>query len=286
MGEAQELRSAEATGGGTGRRWSRRWIGIGLAVVIVAIVVFAVAQGGGSGGGPLNAIAKAAEVTQREPGGRAVITAIVSSPGTPAGYTETGTMVFDDSGRARGTFTVKGHETGREGKGLVVADGTTSYVSSELLDSIAEGKKWIEVDYSTAETDIGSSNPAEVGPQEGLKILERVLGAKMIGKEEIEGVSTTHYRGTLPTSRKIFGVELHVSASHVDVWIDAHDRVLRMHLVISGSVGESDVSSTTEMSIDFVEFGRVPKIAIPNPDEVFNATSEFESQIQSAAEGS
>jgi hypothetical protein len=39
------------------------------------------------------------------------------------------------------------------------------------------------------------------------------------------------------------------------------------------------------MSIDFVEFGRVPKIAIPNTDEVFNATSEIESQIQSAAEG-
>ena len=281
MGEEQELKSA-----GAGRRLpGRRWIGIGLAVVIVAVVVFAVAQGGGSGGGPLNAIAKAAEVTQRQPGGRAVIASTITSPDTPAGFTETGTIVFDDGGRSRGTVAVKGHETGREEKFVAVTDGTTSYISSEALTSIPEGKKWMEVDYSSAEADIGSSSPAEATPKEGLKILEHVQGTEAIGKEDIEGVPTTHYRGTLPTSSKVFGVELHVSSSTVDVWIDAQDQVRRERLVITGSVGESSLSTTTAMSIDFVEFGRVPKISIPNPDEVFNATSKIESQIQSAAEG-
>jgi hypothetical protein len=285
VGEEQEPKSAGAAGSLPGRRRTGRWIGIGLAVVIVAVVVFAVAQGGGSGGGPLNAIAKAAEVTQREPGGRALITSTVTSPETSAGFTEAGTMVFDDDGRSRGTFTVEGHETGREAKFLAIADGTTSYVSSELLDSIPEGKKWMEVDYSSAEADLGSSNPAEAGPQEGLKILEHVLGAEAIGKEDIEEVPTTHYRGILPTSSKVFGVEVHVSSSNVDVWIDAQDQVRRERLVITGSVGESSLSTTTKMSIDFVEFGRVPKIALPRPDEVFNATSRIESQVQSAAEG-
>jgi hypothetical protein len=285
VGEEQEPKLAGVAGGGTGRRRTRRWIGIGLAAVIVAIVAFAVAQGGGSDGGPLNAIAKAAEVTQREPGGRAVIASTVASPDTPAGFSETGTMVFDDSGRSRGAITVKGHETGREENFVAIADGTTTYISSEALTSIPEGKKWIEVDYSSAETAMGSSNPAEASPKEGLKILENVQGAEEVGKEDIEGVPTTRYRGTLPESRKIFGVEVHVSASHLDVWIDARDRVRRMHLVVSGSVGQSDVSSTTDMSIDFVDFGRVPKISIPNPDGVFNATGEFEAQIQSAAEG-
>ena len=261
-----------------------RWVGAGL-VVVIAIVAFVLAQSGGSGGGPLNAIAKAAEVTQREPGGRAVITATVTSPGTSDGLTETGTMVFDDSGRSRGTLTLKGHKTGREGKFSVVVNGKKSYVSSELLDSIPEGKKWMEVDYSSATADVGSSNPAEAGPQEGLKILENVLDAEAVGKEDIEGVPTTHYRGTLPTSSKVFGVELHVTTSSVDVWIDAQDQVRQMHIVISGSVGESSLSTTTEMSLNFVEFGRVPKIATPNPDEVFNATSEIESQVQAAGEG-
>lgn len=267
------------------KKSAARWIGAGLAVVVVAIVAFVVAQGSGGGGGALNAIAKAAEVTQREPGGRAVITATVTAPGTSEGLTETGTMTFDDSGRSRGSFTVKGHKTGREGKILVVTDGTKSYGSSELLDSIPEGKKWMEVDYSSAEADLGTSNPAEASPKEGLKILEYVLDAEAVGKEDIEGVPTTHYRGTLPTSRKVFGVELQVATSSVDVWIDAQDQVRQMHLVISGSVGESSLTTTTAMSINFVEFGRVPKIAIPDPGEVFNATSEIESQVQAAGEG-
>jgi hypothetical protein len=279
------MRPVDTAPGKPGRRWTRRWIGAGLAVVVVAVVAFVVAQGSGSDGGPLNAIAKAAEVTQREPGGRAVITATVTSPDTPEGFTEEGSMAFDDSGRSKGVFTVKGHTTGREAKFLAIADGTTSYVSSKLLDSTTEGKKWMEVDYSSAEADLGSSNPAEAGPQEGLKILERVLGAEAIGKEDIEGVSTTHYRGTLPTSSKVFGVNVHVSSSSIDVWIDAQEQVRRMHVVITGSVGQSSLSTTTEMSINFVEFGRVPKIAIPDPDEVFNATSEIESQVQAAGQG-
>jgi hypothetical protein len=99
-------------------------------------------------------------------------------------------------------------------------------------------------------------------------------------------VPTTHYRGTLPTSEEVFGVKLHVSALHTDVWIDAQDRVRRMQMAVTGTVGENEeATTTTEMTIDYVEFGRVPKIGLPNPDEVFNATSEFESNFQSAAEG-
>jgi hypothetical protein len=255
-----------------------------LAVVVIVIVVFAVAQGGGSGGGPLNAIAKAAEVTQREPGGHAVIHATVTSSTTPEGLTETGSMVFDDIGRARGTLTVRGHKTGREGKLLVIADGTTSYVSSDLFESLPEGKKWMELDFSSAGKGVGSSVPADGGPEEGLKILERVQGAEEIGKEDINGVPTTRYSGTLPASEEVFGVKVHVSALHVDVWIDAQDRVRRMHIVVSGAVNEEEGSTTTEMAIDYVDFGRVPKIELPRPDEVFNATSEVESEVQSAAE--
>lgn len=278
------LKSAGFEGDASGRLRARRWVGVGLAVLALVIVVFAVAQGGGSGGGPLNAIAKAAEVTQRELGGRAVIHATVTSSTTPEGIIETGSMVFDDSGRARGTLTVQGHKTGREGKLLVVADGTTSYVRSDLFESLPEGKKWMELDFSSAAGGVGSSVPADNGPEEGLKILERVQGAEEIGKEDINGVPTTRYGGTLPAAEEVFGVKVHVSALHVDVWIDAQDRVRRMHVVVSGAVSKDEGSTTTGMTIDYVDFGRVPKIELPPTDEVFNATSEIESEVQSAAE--
>src|SRR5207342_1222057 len=64
------------------RRRRRFWpVGAGLFVLAAALAMFAWQQGGdGSSGGLLNAIAKAAERTQREPGGRAAMHAIVSSP--------------------------------------------------------------------------------------------------------------------------------------------------------------------------------------------------------------
>lgn len=280
------LKSSDTQVDPSARLRARRWIAIGSAVVVIAIAVFAVAQGGGSGGGPLNAIAKAAEVTRREPGGHAVIHVTVTSSTTPGGFTETGSMIFDDSGKARGTLTVQGHEKGRDGKFLVVADGTTSYLSSDLFESLPEGKKWMELDFSAAGSSLGSSSaPADGGPEEGLKLLERVQGAKEIGREDVNGVPTTHYRGTLPVPEEVFGVKVDLSALRVDVWIDAQSRVRRMHVVVSGAANEDEGSITTDMTIDYLDFGRVPKIELPNSDEVFNATSELESEVQSAAQG-
>jgi hypothetical protein len=189
-------------GAAPGRRRAGRWIAAGLAVVVAVVAVFVIAQGGGSGGGPLDAIAKAAEVTQREPGGRAVIKATVTSLTTPEGITENGTMIFDDSGRARGELTVIGLTTGKEVKLMSIADGTTTYVSSDALDqSLPDGKKWMEVDLGSATKGVDSSDPAAGGPEEGLKILERVHGSEEVGKEDVGGFPppTTEARWLPPT---------------------------------------------------------------------------------------
>jgi LppX_LprAFG lipoprotein len=279
-------KSAEVQGGAPRRHGTRRWIAAAAVVLVIVVAVFVVAQGGNGGGGPLDAIAKAAEVTQREPGGRALIKADVTSATTPEGITETGSMIFDESGRARGTVTVRGKTNGREAQVETVVDGTTSYVTSDALDSIPEGKKWMELDYSAAAEGSGSPAPTDTGPEEGLKVLEGVQGSEEVGKEDIRGVPTTHYRGTLPANEEVFGVEVDVSALRVDVWIDAQDRVRRMRVDLSSEVNGVEATAVeTEMTIDYVSFGRVPKIELPNPDEVFNATSEVESKLQSVAEG-
>jgi LppX_LprAFG lipoprotein len=266
------------------RRPGRRGLGAGLAVIVIAVVAILVAQGGGGSGGPLNAIAKAAEVTQRQPGGRALIHATVTSASSPDAITESGWTIFDDSGRARGTVVGRNHSTGKEAKVTTIADGSTVYFSSEEFGSLPGGKKWMELDLSSA-ADEGSSASTSSGPTEGLKILETVEGAEEVGKEEIDGTPTTHYKGTLPVAKKAFGVKLHPSTRVVDVWIDAQGRVRRMRLVVSGTAGESGEASTTDMTIDYVEFGRVPQIAVPLPNEVFNATRKVESMIQAEGGG-
>jgi hypothetical protein len=277
-----EPKSAGVEGAAPRRRRGRWWIGAGLAVVVIAIVAIAVASGGG--GRPLNAIAKAAEVTQREPGGHATIDATVESSTTPEGITEKGPMIFDDRGRAEGTFTVKGLSTGREVTITTIADGTKSYTSSPALDSIPEGKKWVEVDASSAASKTGA--PPANGPKEGLKVLEGVEEAEKVGEEDVDGVPTTHYRGTFPHAEEVFGVKVDVSEPEVEVWIDAQERVRRMRVSLKSAVsGVANSATSTDITIDYESFGRVPKIEVPSADEVFNGTSELESKMQSASEG-
>jgi hypothetical protein len=252
-------------------------------VAIIAATIVA-SGGGGSGGGPLNAIANAAEVTQREPGGHATIHAIIESSTTPEGISETGPMIFDDRGRAEGTLSVKGLSNGRELTITTIADGTTSYTSSPTLDSIPEGKKWVEVDLSATAAKTGA--PPVNGPEEGLKVLEGVEEAEKIGEEDVDGVPTTHYRGSFPHAEEVFGVKVEVSEPQIDVWIGAQERVRRMEVSLNSAVsGVEDSAVTTDITIDYESFGRVPNIEVPPADEVFNGTRELESKLQSASEG-
>jgi hypothetical protein len=271
-------------GGGSERRRARGWVGLGLAGAIVVLVVFVSGQVGGGGSGPLDAIATAAEATQREAGGHALIHVTVKASDSPEGLTENGSLVFEAGGRSRGTMVVQGLTRGRRAKIQVIADGATSYASSDQLDSLPEGRKWVKVDYSAAASN--SPLPADGGPTEGLKLLEKLDGAEEIGKEEIRGAATTRYRGTLPISlKKVFGVEVQVSPPPVEVWVDARDRVRRMTVTISSSVhGVEGSATTTDMTIDFLAFGPVPKIELPQHDEIYDATGRFESELKSAAE--
>ncbi len=272
------------TGAGLGQKRARGWVAAGLMVAIIVLIVFALGQAGGGGSGPLDAIAKAAEATQHEAGGHALVHATVTASDSPQGVTETGSMVFENGGRAEGTFVVRGHTTGRRAKIQVIADGTTSYTSSDQLSTLSEGRKWVKLDFSSASP--SPSLPADGGPTEGLKLLEQMNGAEEIGKQDVRGVPTTRYRGTLPVAgSEVFGVEVRVSPPQVEVWIDAQNRVRRMKVVVSGSVKGEEGSTTTDMTVDFLGFGPVPKIQLPDQDETYDVTGQVESKLKSAAEG-
>jgi hypothetical protein len=271
-----------ADDGGSERRRGRRWVAVGLAVLVVVVIVFTFEQAGGGGSGPLDAIAKAAASTQREAGGHALIHVTVTASDTPEGISESGSIVFENGGRARGTMRIRGLTTGRRAKIQVIADGTTSYASSDQVP-LPEGRKWAKVDFSSA--DSSSSLPADGGPKEGLKLLEQMDGAEEIGKGVVRGVATTRYRGTLPvTEKEVFGVEVKVAPPQVEVWIDARGRVRRMTIIITGSVEGKEGSATTDMSMDFFDFGPVSKIELPKQDEIYDATSRVESNFKASAE--
>jgi hypothetical protein len=258
---------------------------IGLSILIVVFAVFAWQQGDDNGsGGPLNAIAKAAERTQHEPGGRATMRAVVSSPTRPAPFTMTGQMVFDAESRARAVITVPRSEGGDPLEMEAVTDGSVMYMRSSQFDPLPDGRKWIGLDLSLGELD--TPLPANVDAKGELALLEAMTGkVQKLGKEDVRGVPTTHCRGTVGVSENAERlreegaeglasyIEEEGTPFQVEAWIDADGLVRRMQFVHSQPSEEGKGSTTIDMRMDFFDFGIKPEIDVPESSEAFDATA-------------
>jgi hypothetical protein len=242
-----------------------RLVAVGLAVVIVAVAVVVLQQGGGGPELP-NAIARAAQVTEAEPGGHVVISGAI----TPSGSTPlriSGRSVYEGAGRSRGFMTIPDPETGGQVKMLMIGDRHALYISSDLLGSLPDGRRWMELSFSSGQAPT-SSLPGGGSAEQSLAMLEKAADVEEVGDEEVRGVATTRYRGTMHSS----GDQAGRSPLRVETWIDARERILRMRL-INSQVGGGGHSAGIDMQMDFLDFAAVPRIEMPDPNEVFDGSN-------------
>jgi hypothetical protein len=272
-------------------RRSRLWQAfIGLLILVAALGVFAWQQGG-DGDGPLNAIAAAAEKTQDQSGGRAVMHSVVTTAGQSAPLTMTGRIVFNAEDRARGVITAPQTASGGPMTLDIVGDGTVMYMHSSQFDSLPDGRKWMALDLSLGD-ELNTSVPADVDAKGELALLESVSGdIQKLGKEDVRGVPTPHYRGTIAVSDQVKRMreegadavasltEKDGSPLQVEAWIDADGLVRRMSLVHSQPAEEGRKATTIDMRIDFFDFGFEPEIDVPDSSEVFDATALTRSKL-------
>lgn len=269
---------------------------VGLSILAVAFVVFASLRGddGGDGAGvlpgPSNAIAKAAERTQQEPGGHVEYQATYTSPDSE--ITMTGQGVYDaEKDRARITISFQDPESGALDEMEAVGDGTVMYIRSSLFGSLPDGADWMSIDFSLGE-DLETPVPSGTDAAGELELLEHSTGGvQKIGREKVHGVVTTRYRGTVDVAenaqhlRDAGGekiakvVEEKGGPTQVEAWIDASGRVRRMRIVSQKPEDEGRGSSTTDLRMDFVDFGTIPEISVPDSSEVFDATSLAEDEL-------
>ncbi|HEX6780529.1 MAG TPA: hypothetical protein VF125_00710 [Solirubrobacterales bacterium] len=59
-----------------------------------------------------------------------------------------------------------------------------------------------------------------------------------------------------------------------EAWIDAAGLVRRMRIVSSRPGEKGEGSETIDVRTDFLDFGPVPEIEVPDSDEVFDATEQ------------
>jgi hypothetical protein len=219
---------------------------------------------------------------------------VVSSPTRPTPVTVTGRVVFDAEGRSRMVMTVSGSEGADPMKMDAVIDGTVMYMRSSQFGSLPGGREWMALDFSFGE-ELDTSLPANVDAKGELALLEAVTGkAQKLGKEEVRGVPTTHYRGTVSVSENAerlreagaedlaSHIEEEGSPLRVEAWIGADGLVRRMRLVHSQPSEKGKEPMTIDMRVDLFDFGINPKIDAPESSEVFDATSLARKRLRGA----
>lgn len=248
---------------------------------------------GGDGDGPLNAIAAAAEKTQLEPGGRAAMRAVVSSPVRSESFTMTGQIVFDEeTGRSRAVMTFPRPESDGLVEMQVVGDGTVVYMRSSMFGSLPDGREWMSLDFSSFGLKPDTPLPADGDAKGELELLEAATGdIQKLGKEDVRGVPTTRYRGTIDVSEQVellrekgaddlaSYMEEEGTPLRVEAWIDADGLVRRTRLVKSQPREGDEGPMTIDMRMDFFDFGLVPEIDVPEPSEVFDATALAQDEL-------
>jgi hypothetical protein len=255
--------------------------------------MFAWQQGDdGAGGGLLNAIAKAAERTRRESGGRAAMHATVSSP--DRSYPMTGEMVFDtQTGRSRVVLTMPDPNSSGSVKMQAVLDGTVMYIQLGRFGSLPGGATWMSLDFSSFGLGEDALLPSNGDAMGELELLEATTGGvQKLGTEDVRGVPTTRYRGTVSVAEQgkylrekgaeegfTSYAEENGTPLQIEAWIDTEGLVRRTEYVKTEPAKDGRGSTTMDMHVDFLKFGDVPEIDVPDSSEVFDGTDLAKSEI-------
>jgi len=238
----------------------------GVCVAGSALVLTPVALTGCGGGGArsIETVTKAAALTASRPSEHMTIYATITTDGRVS--TVKGSGDFRNR-PLRGRMAV---DVGAVGAGDITIDEIVSesvaYLASDgFFGELPPGIEWMAVDYgkSAAASVVDTASAASQTPTESLALLRAATAAKKIGKEDVDGVETTHYAATIDPAKIPAKA---ARASHprygtVDIWIDGEGLVRQEMVVLSETVGRSHVSAS--MKLGFDDFGEHVSVQAP-----------------------
>jgi len=253
--------------------------------LLVLLVLPLAACGGGSKPSsqasnltPVAYVKSAAAKTAQAPSEHSTVTANVTVSGQPVIVTGAGD--FDNKshqGFMHADFSV----SGLSGTVDEVLDGTTIYMKSPLFsDGLPKGKTWLKLDLqkALASRGIDFSTLLSQNPSQTLAQLQSSGNVTKVGDETIDGVDTTHYRGRIDPAKVPQGakIEALTGAKYgpYDVWIGNDDGyVHRMALSYSVKAQGSTARQTTDLTMNFSDFGKSVTVTVPSDSDSFDATN-------------
>jgi hypothetical protein len=189
---------------------------------------------------------------------------------------------------------------GELGNGRVefVLDGAAYYMKFPQVTERFFGKQWLKIDLE----EVGELTGADLGAlqqanQNPAQLMQFLRGAsddiEELGKEEVRGVETTHYRARVDLDeaaergaetgelsdemREQLQAEIErmkaqtgLETLPVDVWLDEDNLLRRMQMDLSFAVKRGQVG--LDMTMDFFDFGVDVRVAPPPADETVDIT--------------
>ena len=256
-----------------------------LLVLLVLSVPPLAACGGGSKSNsqaskltPIAYVKTAAAKTAQAPSEHATVTASVVVSGQPV--TLTGSGDFDNTTR-QGSMHADFAVAGLTGSIDEVLDGTTIYMRSPLFsDGLPKGKSWLKLDLqkALAARGIDFSALLSQNPSQTLAQLQGSGAVTKVGDETIDGVDTTHYRGTIDPAKLPQGAKIvaFTGARYgpYDVWVgNADGYVRRMTFSYSLKPQAGAKREPIAMTMSYSDFGKSVTVTVPSAAESFDATN-------------
>jgi hypothetical protein len=248
---------------------------LAAALLLVAAVACGGGGGDGEGGGSDTLLAAAADAAKDAESAHVDMTVDISLGGQDVTLEAEGEFDFTEK---IGTMTMNASSAaGMPGVGTmeVILEGDYMYVKGAAFDSVLGGKEWGRINLATM-----SGAGAGQFNQDPTQYLEWLRGAggdvEEVGAEEIDGVSTTHYKGDLPidgiveqapdeeaahsirAGLAMFG---DVDSFPVEVWVDDEGLPRRMTLLMQA---EEEDGFSTDIEIDLSDYG--VDVAVEAPD--------------------
>jgi hypothetical protein len=167
-----------------------------------------------------------------------------------------------------------------------IFDGDTFYMRlpASMAQRLPGGKPWMKIDLDAIGKAAGvnleqmmqanQSNPGDM-----LQALKAVGSSRVVGRENIRGAATTHYRADIdlskaaeriPDKATVDALKQDFAASGldsipIDVWVDDSKRVRREQFEMSAA------GFSMDMTIEFTRFGVAVDTTPPPADQVMDA---------------
>jgi hypothetical protein len=195
----------------------------------------------------------------------------------------------------------------------ILMDGGVMYMRSPMFQDA--GTEWVSMDPSkmdpAAAAQFGGFGAGTTDPSAYVGLFAGVFDVRVSGEEELKGVATTRYVGTIDLKKVVKGFS-DVVGEHADaatkkqlkaavkqfeslgidekipfeIWIDAEGLPRRQRITMDfGKLVPGADQASMEMTVDFSDFGKPVDIDIPPPSEVTDMTDAMADAGSGAGSG-